>query len=344
MHSDSLWIETKYVSLISSRLDKFKKVGDNTYNFRCPICGDSEKNKTKRRGYIFQDKGKLFFKCHNCGASHNFPNFLKTIDVNMFNEFMFERFKETGSKIPERRFKTDISKHTNETHRRFQPLAKLKKISQLPHDHPAKTYVMERKLPPWSHSILYHVPKFNKWINSIIPDKISKESKDEARLVIPFIDRNGYVFGVQGRSYKKNSNLRYITILFKDRKKVYGLDRLKTDDDFFIVEGPLDSLFLENSIAMAGADLDDKYTTNRHAIHAYDNEPWNKEILERMGSVIDNGYRIVIWPSSIKEKDVNDMVLSGIGSKELSALMKENTYSGLMARMKFNEWKKLKHG
>ena len=83
-------VDSKYIGLVSSRLQKFKRVKDNLYNFRCPICGDSQKNKNKTRGYIYQVKNNTNFKCHNCGASMSFNNFVKTIDPTLHKQYTLE--------------------------------------------------------------------------------------------------------------------------------------------------------------------------------------------------------------------------------------------------------------
>ena len=87
-------IDSKYIGLVSSRLIKFKRVKSDLYNFRCPICGDSKKNKTKTRGYLYTIKADVNFRCHNCGASMTFSNFLKEIDPIVHKQYVFERFKQ----------------------------------------------------------------------------------------------------------------------------------------------------------------------------------------------------------------------------------------------------------
>ena len=87
-------IDSKYVTLVSSRLDKFKRVKANLYNFRCPICGDSQKHKNKARGYLYRVKTNTNFKCHNCGASSSLNNFLKQIDPTLHKQYVMEKFKE----------------------------------------------------------------------------------------------------------------------------------------------------------------------------------------------------------------------------------------------------------
>ena len=88
------FIDSKYIGLISVRLQKFSKKKEGLYTFRCPYCGDSQKNKNKTRGYIYKHKNDHNFKCHNCGASKSFTNFLKDQDVVLYDQYVMERYKE----------------------------------------------------------------------------------------------------------------------------------------------------------------------------------------------------------------------------------------------------------
>ena len=73
----SLYTDTKYVGLLSPRLDLLKQVRSNLWNSRCPICGDSTKNRSKKRLYIYAKAQDLFVKCHNCGHGSTLGNFIK---------------------------------------------------------------------------------------------------------------------------------------------------------------------------------------------------------------------------------------------------------------------------
>ena len=86
-------VDSKYIGVISSRLLKFKRIKPNLYNFRCPICGDSQKHRNKARGYLYGVKADVNFRCHNCGASMTFSNFLKSLDPVIHKQYVFERFK-----------------------------------------------------------------------------------------------------------------------------------------------------------------------------------------------------------------------------------------------------------
>ena len=320
------FIDVKYINLISSRFQKFKKVKNNLYNFRCPICGDSQRSKSKARGYLYQVKNNTNFKCHNCGVNISFNNFLKQIDPNVYKQYTFEKFKEGHSGknfvTEEPKFKFDAPQ--------FKPKLDLLKASE---NTDAREYIENRKLNP---NKFYYTDNFKSWINSI--KKVFDDTvKDEPRIIIPLFYQNTLV-GVQGRALDSNK-IKYITIMFDDdAPKIYGLDEVQKTQTTYITEGPFDSTFISNSIAMCGADGDVAKWGISDRVWIYDNEPRNKDIVSRISKCISDGEKVVIWPSSINEKDINDMVLSGLDVKSVIEL---NTYSGLEAKLKFTTWKKI---
>jgi transcription elongation factor Elf1 len=320
------FIDVKYINLISSRFQKFKRVKHNLYNFRCPICGDSQKNKTKARGYLYQVKTNTNFKCHNCGINISFNNFLKQIDSVIYKQYTFEKFKSgnTGKNfvVDEPVFKFEAP--------RFKSKINLPKASE---NSDAKKYLENRKLNP---DKFYYTDKFKSWTNSL-KEVFDDTSKDEPRIVIPLFYQNTLV-GFQGRSLS-SSKIKYITIMLSDdAPKIYGLDEVQKSETVYITEGPFDSTFIRNAIALCGADGDVAKWGICDCVWIYDNEPRNSEILSRISRVIEDGQKVVIWPSTIKEKDINDMVLSGLNVQNV---IESNTYSGLEAKLKFTTWKKI---
>ena len=340
---NALWIDLKYANLISSRLTLFKKKDNNLFNFRCPYCGDSQTKKTKARGYLFENKGHLVYKCHNCHVSTGMGAFIKHLDVNLFTEYKLECMKEQGNTAP---FVSIIEKFSKQRIDKFDPFSKQKKISQLSHDHPAKKYVDKRHIPSDKHYLLYYVPKFCNWVNGFVENKFSAEAleRDEPRLVIPFIDEKGYVFGFQGRSFNSsNHKLRYITIMLdKTKPKLFGLNKIDFSKKVFCVEGPIDSLFIPNCLALAGADGEvEKLVDKNLLVMIYDNEPRNVDIVKKISNCIDNNISVVIWPNTVEQKDINDMVLAGFSVDYIMDIINNNTFNGLYAKMKLNEWKKI---
>ena len=320
-------IDSKYIGIISPRLEKFKRVKANLYNFRCPICGDSKKNKNKTRGYIYSVKANTNFKCHNCGASMSFNNFLKHVDPPTHKQYSLEKFKEghSGGRnfvVEEPVFKFEAPK--------FKKNLKLPKAIENPK---SCGYLMARKLDP---SRFYYAKKFKKFANSL-KSTFDSEKYDEERIIIPLYYENNLI-GFQGRSIDPNP-VKYITVMLDDdAPKIYGLDNIRTDAPVYVTEGPFDSTFLRNAIAMCGADADVGKWGISNPVWNYDNEPRNREIVNRISKTIDNGDSVVIFPSSMDEKDINDMVIAG---HDVQKIVECNTYSGLQAQLKFNKWKKI---
>jgi len=320
------FVDVKYINLISIRFQKFKKVKNNLYNFRCPICGDSKKNKNKARGYLYQVKNNTNFKCHNCGVNISFNNFLKELDSNLYKQYTFEKFKEghTG-----RNFIADEPVFNFEAPK-FKPKLDLPKASS---NDAAKKYLESRKLNP---DKFYYTDKFKSWTNSL-KEVFDDTIKDEPRIVIPLFYQNTLV-GFQGRALGP-SKVKYITVMLNDdAPKIYGLDEIEKNKTVYITEGPFDSTFIHNSIALCGADGDVSKWGISNSVWIYDNEPRNSEILSRISRTIDRGEKVVIWPTTITEKDINDMVLSGLNVLDV---IESNTYSGLEAKLKFTTWKKI---
>ena len=320
-------IDSKYVGLISSRLQKFKKVKPDLYNFRCPICGDSQKNKNKCRGYMYVVKNNTNFKCHNCGASLSLNNFIKKLDTTLHKQYTLEKFKEghTGrnfvSEEPVFEFKKPV----------FKKKLDLPKASE---NDDARKYLEDRKLNPEK---FYYTNKFKEWTNTK-KQTFDSTYRDEPRIIIPMYDKHKNFIGFQGRSLTPNS-VKYITVMLEDEApKIYGLETIDEKLPIYVVEGPFDSTFINNSVALCGSDGDLGYLEGSDIILVYDNEPRNREIVGRIERCIDRNQKVVIWPNGIIEKDINDMIIAG---HDVMSMIKSNTYSGLEAKVKFNIWKKI---
>jgi len=331
----SNYIDLKYINILSTRLEQFKQRGNNLFNFRCPYCGDSHKDKTKARGYLYPVKNDMFYKCHNCGHGTNMANFIKDKDQKLYTEYCLEKFKKPPKK-QEVDFKPKFDKVI------VAPDIGTK-ISELDDIHPARKFVLDRKIPENKLDLLYFCDKFMTLVNKVKPGTFKNTNKDYPRLIIPFYDESGRLFAFQGRAFGQEQP-KYITIkLDESKQKVYGLERVNFLKPISIVEGPLDSLFLDNCLAAAGADLKNikKSLPEEQITYIYDNEPRNREIIKQMYSVINKGYSIVIWPDDLKEKDINDMILSGLTSEQISDIIINNTFNGLAATAKLDFYKRV---
>ena len=331
----SIYIDVKYLNLLSNRLLLYKQKREYLWNFRCPICGDSQKKSTKARGYIHRKENDLFYKCHNCGVGRTFSNFLKELDVRLHSEYIMERYKTGENKFSnykEPKFKFETPK--------FKKIVlEIPCVKDLDDEHFCKQYVKSRNIELNKYKYLYFAQDFKKWVESLNLDTNYELIEDDPRLVIPFLDKDYNLIAAQGRSLRGGSKLRYVTIKVKENApKIFGLNTWDENKTTYIVEGPIDSLFVENSIAMAGADLSayTKMFENTDIVFIYDNEKRNKEIIKKMDRIIADNYKIVVWPKHVIQKDINDMILNNI---DVMNIIEHNTYQGLTAKTKLLEFK-----
>jgi len=332
----SVYIDRSFLLQLAPKLLRFAKKKDDLYNFRCPLCGDSQKNKSKSRGYVYRKGNNYFFMCHNCGASTSFYNFLKQVDPNLLEQYSLELYKASANtNSPEPTFSELTVKPT------FKKSLDLPKISELSDEHFAKQYVINRSIPTTMYSNLYYAEDFKALVDSFGVDK--DIIAGDKRLVIPFHDKEGNITGFQGRSLS-DSKIRYITIKLTDEgPRMFGIDRVNEQEKIFVFEGPIDSMFVKNAVAVASSALESaaEYLDKSKIVLVYDNEPRNKEIVKLMEKAIDNHFNVVIWPAMITDKDVNDMILTGFDIDELHDIMEKNTFVNLRAKMEFVNWKKV---
>lgn len=342
----SISIDNKYVRLISFKLRNFKQKNTNLYNASCPFCGDSKKNLTKARLYIFEKKGGLFVKCHNCGIGTNVANLLKHIDENLFKEYSLERY--TSGKTNNSKLANTI---LNITPPRFDKIEKAKTFEhsewcdKLPEGHFCLNYLKSRQIPKEFYSSLLFTEHYKQFVLSLVPE-CDKNLLDDARLIIPFYDQYNDLIAVSGRALETSDRtLRYVTIRTKesDDKLVFGMDRIDLTKDVYIVEGPIDSLFIDNCLASGDANLflTAKNISAGKKILIFDNEPRNKEVMKLMLNAIKSDHYVVIWPSNLEGKDINEMIMSGKTKAEIQSIISSNTFKGLEAQAKFTFWKKV---
>lgn len=332
----SIFIDRKYLLLISPKLKLFSERKTDLYNFRCPICGDSQKDKNKCRGYIFKRRDNYFYCCHNCHVSYNFYNFLERVQPSIIREYTIEKYRKNEPEQKEPDLELAKVKPV------FKKKLNLKTISELPDTHLAKKYCLDRKIPQESLHNLYYAPDFKKFVVDLGIEKQNLIENDK-RLVIPFFDKEKNLVALQGRTLT-DSKMRYITVKLSDEnQKFFGLDRIDEKEKIYVVEGPIDSLFLENSIATADSNLTraSELFDKSKIVLVFDNEPRNKEIVKILDKAIENHYNVVIWPEMIESKDINDMVKEGFAVEELRDIIEKNTFVNLRAKMEFINWKKV---
>ena len=351
------YIDKKFVNFLSARLENFAWKKDNLANCRCPLCGDSQKNRSKSRGYFFEKDDSFYYKCHNCGASHSLYTFLEFVDPALKNEYQLERYRAKQTPKPVQIKATGVEKVFGKKKPKENNKSNfLKPLKDLPTDHPARVFVKHRRIPKDKYDLLYFTEDFGSYIKELTGVLILSP---EPRLVLPFFDKDGNIVAAQGRTLNMGSatgsidretdssrkTLRYMTIKSPDapEKLWFGQWRVNPKKKIYIVEGPIDSLFLDNCIAMVGASgLNNipEHLKDSEGVYILDNEPRNKQIVKLMERLIDSGRKICIWPRTIALKDINDMVIAGMTKSEIKKIIDDNTFEGLEAKYRLSHWSK----
>jgi transcription elongation factor Elf1 len=333
-----LYIDAKYVGQISYKLRNFKKKNDYYWNFSCPICGDSKKNELKARGFVYKNQDRLVYKCHNCGVSTSIGNLLKQLDPLLYSEYVLERYKENTSKhTPHAKIEEVVPLITNPV-----SVDLVKAGAQpLQLNQEALQYVISRKIPQERWKDLYYAPKFKEFVNNL-KYTFTDTKYDAPRLIIPFFDKDDKCIALQGRAFGTEQP-KYITIkLDQSQEKIYGIDRMDHTKRIYVTEGPIDSMFIPNGIAVAGAGFDTKFiqAIKDNATLIMDNEPRSKEICKFIEKLIDEDYAVCLWPDTIEHKDINEMVMHGKSIESIMDTINTNTFQGMEARLKFTQWRK----
>ena len=323
--------EDRFVIQLSSRLDMFRKTA-NGYNFRCPYCGDSSKNKFKARGYLFPgDDGGYVYNCFNCSAPNSFYSFLELLEPSLAKEYTVEKFKGSGKKIV-RRTSHSANSAFSKTKDHKELLTRCDTLHEL---HSARKYIDSRRIDP---SLVYYIKNPKEFIEHYSEVDLFD---DLPKIIFPLEDEKGKCFGFVLRSIEKFAKHRYQTIIFdKSKIKVYNLSRINKDNQLYVVEGIMDCLCLKNSIAALDSSL--HKTAKKLELDMgkttliFDNEPRNKWIVRAMQRAIKDGWSIFVWPKQIKYKDVNECNTNNL---DLHSIIDRNTYRGIAAKMKLNNWK-----
>lgn len=335
----SLWIDIKYVNLLSVQLELFVIKKSNPYlaNFRCNLCGDSKKNKRKARGYIYQKLNSLFYKCHKCGSGMSFGNLLKQINPSLFKQYTLERFKENGDIEPKKKLEfsnfTPMFEEKNVLDRAFD------KISELPDTNPGVRYLKHRMIPRDKWNNLYFTFETSK-LGEVFPEYEESVDGDTPRILIPFFDKKNNLVGVTARDVYGKNKLRYVTIkIDKEQPLIYNINNVDRSKEIFVTEGPFDSMFLDNSIAVNSSDLKkvEKLVSKSNTTLVFDNQPRNPTLVKIIRNAMFDGWKCVVWPNTVKEKDINEMIMNGV---EVKDIIYKHTYSGMRLRLELNKWSK----
>ena len=336
----SMWIDVKYASFLARQLDKWQQLNTQPFlaKFRCPICGDSQKNKSKTRGFLFVNKNGLSFKCHNCSESHSFYYFLRLVSPGLADEYNAEKYFEQNQDKPptppEHKKKSAAEKPVFSKKNALEETFMF--VAELPKRHPAKQYLDSRKIPLKGQHRLVYIDDIDRLGESL---GIYMKKKIRNRIGIPFHRLDGKLNGLTCRALDDDT-FRYMTMKFDDEPKFFGAHLVKKKQDIFVTEGAFDSLFLDNAMAVGDSGLtrvQSIFNTDQ-CILVYDNQPRNKEIVKLMLDAWYKDFRVVVWPDTVVEKDINEMVLAG---RDVKSIVRDNIFAGPELRLKIGEWRRV---
>lgn len=343
----SLFLDKQFLNQISYRFEKFTKRGEHTFNCRCPLCGDSAKDKNKARGYFYKAKHGLRYKCFNCASNLSFGDMLKHLDGDTFKQYMFERYKEDGKTVSapttEQKKQTAINrpKVTEELDVKFSFFIPLKHLLK---SHIAWEYILSRKIPEKHWNKFYFIEK-SKFLNAVDDRYEGKFKTDEPRICLPYHNKDGRIVGITARALTPTANkYKYLIVrLDENEPLIYGIDRLKQTEQFYVVEGPIDSLFLNNAIAASTLDLTrvTDLVKIENASFIFDNQPRNKDVCRIMEKSIAAGLNVFIWPDYINSKDINEAIITEeIEADLIEEIIDLHSFEGLEAKNEFIQWRK----
>ncbi len=332
------YLDSKYARLAGAYLNKFKETRNNHFNFRCPKCGDSKTDPEKSRGWFYLKDRTLKFKCHNCGYTKaSLLKFLQEFIPNLYTDYLLELNgprRPSQTTDPKRVYSIEKANRIKSLSHSITPGRLFKKL-----DEESKEYLKNRKVPEIFWSRIYCTDRFKTITNNLIKDKFSNNEEYGRKFIIfPLISKDQNFIGYQGRCITSTKGPKYITIAFhKNRyQTIFGADRVSCKKRVWIFEGPIDSLFIENSIALCGASKSIDFEEYPNRVFVLDPDTRNPQIVKMYNQLITKGERIVILPKRYSGMDTNDLVLQGIDPLKL---YKQHSYSGLMAKVEIAKWK-----
>lgn len=339
----NLIIDKKYLK--SLNLKGFEKKSENLFVFRCPICGDSKKSTSKKRCYANKHKKKeqLYIYCHNCSFGANFSYFLKTININLFQQYRNEIQQERLKK--KKNIKVNILKKEKVIDHNFIINEECKNVLNAPNY--VIEYLKNRMINEKYFSEIFWTLNFKKYVNSNYIKKYENTDRDDERIIFPIFNNSNKLIGLQGRSLF-NENYRYLTVKLKDDEELfYGIHRIKENSDVYITEGIFDSLmFGDQGIAMLGSSkkIDGLIKKNKfnNVYMIFDNEPNNKFIYSNMKRFTNSNSSLFIWPMK-GIKDINEFRMR-MSSIDLIKFVQKFSYKSDSLKRKILEknWKNKK--
>lgn len=339
------WVDRSWISRLTPYLEQFTWKSDTLANFRCPLCGDSQKDKLKCRGYLFIKNGDWQFKCHNCGRGYKFRNFLYNAFPEEYKAYRMEVMRERATMsrpfVPqdtlEKRLTVEIQPHS------YVVTDDVLCVADLPEDHPARVYMAGRKVTHLDR--VFYTDNFSRFIKDEL--KIQKyhdrELPESEHLIFLLKDRDGITFGCQGREIKQKN---FKTMKWNDNMPgLYGLEANDSEKLTLVFEGIFCSLLVPNSIAMLGASINEGFEEQLNmetTVLVFDNEPRHPDTVKRMEKAINFGWNVAFWPiDPLVAKDLNDVArYTDLNVRNVVRGLVDNAKRGTRAKIALAAWQR----
>lgn len=328
-----MYIQQMFIARLGSQLENFKqrKVREWTWSHTCEKAHGSKRKKTRAGIFLNHEGTSFIMKCQHCGVSTSFLNFLKETSPYLYDEYRMQKYRENNPVVetapePVEVPLLDINLDG------LIPVTSLKPTSSI------VKFLSDRKIPTKHYKLFYVAPRFFEWASRYKPE--FKEIKNDApRLIIPYFDLHGRVFGFTCRSFDPNDSKRYLHLrLDMTCDFVYGTERIDPTKTIYVTEGQIDSLFIDNAVAVGGANYESAFmrSIQTNCVIIPDSD-WkrNKQVGNQVKKAIKFGYKVFFVPDLVEGKDVNDWVKYGMSIEDVKSMIDANTKSGLQAQLEF---------
>ena len=253
------WNDKSWINYVDAKVwenlpeSSLKSRNNSEITFRCPICGDSKKNRLKKRGYFYRKTGTFY--CFNCGTNMTGYDFLKAICPKDVFDRIIQDYKVLNFDNIVRGRKVEAIQPQRSTFEILAPnpsyryLLDAKWVVKPLSDY-AKHCLDDRKIPVGSRNMLKSIVDPNGrefiliqyiWDDSCIYHQLWNASK---------YDINGQ--GSVKYIFPKDENINF------QPKPVFNIGNVDVSHhSIYCTEGVFDSLFIKNGVALGGRSLTD---------------------------------------------------------------------------------------
>lgn len=285
---------------------------DRKLNFSCPICGDSKKKYSKRRGNIYFDSGA--YKCFNDGC----------MAYMSLGEFVAKMSKEHGIMLPsfvtELEYKPIVIKRDENPLLRFitSDTSEILTLSEI-----INRFSLVRADSISKNSNVHkYLESRNLTTITNYGDVLYADQSDNKLLIFNLDKGSGKILGFSIRNISEYTQRKYIIKTYTDIVNIYLNKQISEElindanylnnyfnilnidftKDIAFTEGQFDAMLLDNCIASTGV------TKAYSILELLDIKPNVKILFDRdkagkteMLDMIKNGYSVLLWNKLISD-------------------------------------------